>query len=390
MLSPRILHFSRNQVFWECSTITACEGLPSGLPPLSNTTAVNVRNWRARLQVGLAVHHRPLAGRDDVSMETLWKNAVREYTRCQLTVAVDKLNAIWSVAKLVKDALSEDYQAGLWSGNLEEQLAWKVVDCRQSNGEPCVKIKVPDIPTWSWASLHGMIEPRDRSRGSGALQRVYHVVNHTGAKIAFQTKTGRSRSEPFSIPTLKTFENVCQSRIGETINPTVSTQTATRTADHPPQFEDTRIAIQGYLRDGCLSFSMSTEKWQLKLSIPKVSTEAEDENCRANCDAVTIHDVFPDIEPASTATSLQCSLVVLAYSQEFGATTTFSGIGLILQKVKEAHFERLGSFHFDMVTKEILCFLTWMQDPCPASSTIRQDTICEPNRMRQADKFWLI
>lgn len=32
MLSSRIIHFTQSQVFWDCSTMSACEKLPEGIP----------------------------------------------------------------------------------------------------------------------------------------------------------------------------------------------------------------------------------------------------------------------------------------------------------------------------------------------------------------------
>jgi hypothetical protein len=33
LLAPRVLHFGRKQLFWECSELCACEAYPNGLPP---------------------------------------------------------------------------------------------------------------------------------------------------------------------------------------------------------------------------------------------------------------------------------------------------------------------------------------------------------------------
>lgn len=396
MLSPRILHFSKSQVFWECSTTSACEGLPDGLPALSNATAVKDRHWRTRLQLGFSLHQQPLAGEDDESMELLWKNAIREYTRCQLTEAGDKLIAIWSVAKLVKDALDEDYQAGLWSGNLEEQLAWRVVDCRQIDGEPSVRINAHSTPTWSWASLHGMIEPRDRFRGSGALERVYRVVNHSGRKIAFQYEMGRSRSEPVELPTLRTFHGKDHHAI---VDPKKATGTPIQSADQPPVFKDTRIAIKGHLRKGHMSFSTDTGKWELvpwPIDHPPNVNAFGAEKTYVDTDSDTTHhalrisEVFPDLDPGDTQIKMPCWLVVLAYSQNPGPAATFSGVGLTLRMVKDAHFERTGSFHFNEITSNILAHLNFTSEQHLHENPARQEPIEQYAMVRQADNFWLV
>lgn len=396
MLSPRILHFSKNQVFWECSTISACEGLPDGLPPLSNVTAVKDRHWRSCLQLGFSLPDRPLAGEDDESMELLWKTAVREYTRCQLTDPGDKLVAIWSVAKLVKDALDEDYLAGLWSGNLEEQLAWTVVDCRQINGQPSVRINAHDTPTWSWASLHGMIELRDRFRGSGDLERAYHVVDHSGRKIAFHKDIGRSRSEPLDLPTLKTF---LDRDYHTAVNDKKHTTTSVQSSDEPPVFRDKRIAIQGYLREGHLSFSAGTKKWTLVPwpvdHTPGMSSHTAyggDDNAslHGRGNTVALSEIFPDLNPGDTERKHSCMYVVLAYSRDPGPTATFSGVGLMLAMVKKAHFERTGAFHFNKATREVMRHLTFMSDQHLNEGPTRQGAIDQYSMASQAHDFWLV
>ena len=42
LLSPRILHYGRNQLFWECQELFACETYPQGLPGRSDATATNL------------------------------------------------------------------------------------------------------------------------------------------------------------------------------------------------------------------------------------------------------------------------------------------------------------------------------------------------------------
>jgi len=49
MLSPRILHYSAKQLFWDCAEKTACESLPAGLPLPLDTSAEVDRQWRERL-----------------------------------------------------------------------------------------------------------------------------------------------------------------------------------------------------------------------------------------------------------------------------------------------------------------------------------------------------
>ncbi|KAF2093753.1 HET-domain-containing protein, partial [Rhizodiscina lignyota] len=176
MLAPRILHFSKNQIFWDCGTLSACEVLPSGLPQPIDTISGTDRHWRQRLQDPSLPQQGPLAGEATDSLEQFWKRAVQSYTKCNLTNGGDKLVAIWGVAKLVRAALDEEYCVGMWERNFKEQLAWRVADCRTSSRPRPLR-----APSWSWASMDGAIELQDRLTS----ERLYAISSHDGKEIAF-------------------------------------------------------------------------------------------------------------------------------------------------------------------------------------------------------------
>jgi hypothetical protein len=179
MLSPRIIHFTRSQVFWDCSTVSACETLPKGLPFALSARATTDRRWRGRLQRKNSGQDQSSLAVED-SLESFWKTAVLNYTSCELTNQADKTFAIWSIAKLVRDnlQLTDQYGCGLWSIALHEQLAWQV------------KVLKPDarmdalqsvFPSWSWASVNAPVQIQDRI----VAKRCYTVKNHEGAPLSF-------------------------------------------------------------------------------------------------------------------------------------------------------------------------------------------------------------
>lgn len=187
MLAPRILHFAKHQIFWDCASMSGCEALPCGLPhPLDNDAATD-RHWRGRLQMASDLRQAPLAGPDDDSLELFWKTAVSKYTSCNLTKGSDKLTAIWGIAKLLRDVLEEEYGAGLWEHGLEEQLAWRVAECILDTRPDELRQK----PSWSWASMKGTIMIQDRLPGE---TRDYIATDHDGKPISFKlqnTSSGR-------------------------------------------------------------------------------------------------------------------------------------------------------------------------------------------------------
>jgi hypothetical protein len=164
--------------------MSACEILPDGLPNALDVAAASERHWRARLQI--TEEGKIPTGSADDSIEQFWKNAVRSYTACVLSQNKDRMVAIWSVAKLVRDEMRRDYKvqdygAGLWSSRLHAQLAWRVMN-------PAKAERVPELnkyPTWSWASLIGEIEVQDRAP---VENRLYSLVGHDGQALRFKLK----------------------------------------------------------------------------------------------------------------------------------------------------------------------------------------------------------
>ncbi|KAK3988910.1 heterokaryon incompatibility protein-domain-containing protein [Cladorrhinum sp. PSN332] len=213
MLAPRLLHFSESQVLWDCATLSASEVLPSGLPPQLDAKSATERHWRERLSLireegdsvaAAQVQREVRAGTADDSLEGFWREAVRNYTRCELTsYTADRLKAIWGVAKLVRDGLREEdtdpkqleeYGAGLWRKNLYMQLAWRVV-----NPGLASKVRPKDLgelhPSWSWASTIGEIELQPRN--PSILEQCYKVRNHKGDEVDFEiTPTEKDDLQP--------------------------------------------------------------------------------------------------------------------------------------------------------------------------------------------------
>ncbi|KAJ4299948.1 hypothetical protein N0V90_005196 [Kalmusia sp. IMI 367209] len=195
MLAPRIIHFAASQIFWDCSTLSACEALPTGLPYALDAKASTDRHWRGRMQLTSSIssseHQLPLVGSNDDSIENFWRLAVLNYTSCNLTSQGDKSIAIWSIAKLVRDTLKEEYGGGLWQNELEEQLAWHTRDLAPENEGRIAELQ-HQYPSWSWASVKGAVI----AHGRLPKARHYVVTNHEGDPIAFESSFSDENEEP--------------------------------------------------------------------------------------------------------------------------------------------------------------------------------------------------
>ncbi|KAK0256189.1 hypothetical protein LTR91_003676 [Friedmanniomyces endolithicus] len=174
LLAPRTLHFGKNQVFWQCLSTTACESMPGGVPRAIGDAGREELQWRQLVM--RTQQPNKLVPREQAELQRVWKAAVENYTRCQLTKGTDKLVALAGIAAVVGGVSGEKYIAGMWQTELIQQLNWRVVGCRASDGSPSKRQQPGDYrgPSWSWASVDGCIEvpPRVWQRRDYTLQIV--------------------------------------------------------------------------------------------------------------------------------------------------------------------------------------------------------------------------
>ena len=139
LLARRTIHFGFDQVLWECFQTEACEQYPD---------AVRDWIWRRTLLQDL-----PDPEADVWPPKYPWQNVVLHYSRCQLTIASDKLVAIGGIAQKLRPRDKPDarYVAGFWTTDLPHHLMWKVAWF--DTGRP----KAYRAPSWSWAALDGNV-----------------------------------------------------------------------------------------------------------------------------------------------------------------------------------------------------------------------------------------
>lgn len=169
--SPRIIYFSREQLFWECKEMVASESFPDG-PPMHD---------------GLPIYEHFKGGQRDSTLQKLaslgipvptpeeefsrfWSELVRQYSNSTLTFKSDKLVAISGVASAIQGYTKDEYLAGLWRRDIIPQLAWFPLHGRSENFLDTLGTECYTAPSWSWASVSGPIEidiPQDTKRRRG-------------------------------------------------------------------------------------------------------------------------------------------------------------------------------------------------------------------------------
>lgn len=159
-LCPRMLHFGREQVFWECCKLVACEVYSRG-PPYSFVLRDTIYHGFKQVKPHSDQNHGE--GAAEAQLASAWGAIVLQYSSSNLTFHSDKLIALSGMATQMQRAIKSEYLAGLWKGlGVIAQLDWRVF-----NGYHEVTSSRPDeytAPSWSWASVNGAVTITSQQR----------------------------------------------------------------------------------------------------------------------------------------------------------------------------------------------------------------------------------
>src|SRR5690242_2616921 len=138
-LSPRIVHWTAEQVAWECRTWSTSEYCPGQYMLLPSTVRAFDKMETASIP----------------DLLVLWYRLVEGYAPRALSVAADCFPALGGLARAMNERLKSEYIAGLWAMDLARGLLWSTY--RGSR-------KRHVAPSWSWAAVNGLVtfqSPRD-------------------------------------------------------------------------------------------------------------------------------------------------------------------------------------------------------------------------------------
>ena len=155
-LSPRVLYYCDQRVYWSCfvdqhmelSTSNGSRIVPSGRPYTHGSDYARLSEAQAFL--GLRFDG------DKIKLHREWHDLVESYCMRHMTQATDRFRAISGLAAqslsvyVTKDneIYGQEYLAGLWRATFAEDLAWSV----DRACDPLMALT--DLaPSWSWASL---------------------------------------------------------------------------------------------------------------------------------------------------------------------------------------------------------------------------------------------
>ncbi|EAW14081.1 putative HET domain protein [Aspergillus clavatus NRRL 1] len=159
MLTPRIAHFTKHQLIWECSSGFQFEA--SGILD-SKTGSGQARQHYAKKVVqpyiddfiqGRDKDTRSIGkGAEQVARLEAWHRCVNAYSGGSVTVPSDKLLIMAPLAYVFNDGTLGEYLAGTWSKEIAFGLAW---------ARPYFLLRPTSqyrAPSWSWASIDGTVD----------------------------------------------------------------------------------------------------------------------------------------------------------------------------------------------------------------------------------------
>ena len=158
LLSRRVLHFGRQELFWECRSLSTCEchlheDDPSlGLHELyEHQVKYQLKSMLRNEKDGF---EKELLRPEDSRRVLTWHEIVTKYTSLGLTNLSDRLPSISGIAKLVQmERNGTVYLAGIWKTSVPVDLTWFV-----NSYMPFPKAEQWRAPSWTWAAVEGAVE----------------------------------------------------------------------------------------------------------------------------------------------------------------------------------------------------------------------------------------
>ncbi|KAI5456044.1 heterokaryon incompatibility protein-domain-containing protein [Mariannaea sp. PMI_226] len=157
-LAPRIVHYSKDTIRWECREQRATIEFPWGDPASFDVGRLFDGGSSARPTTFGLPASDPSKMEDATKQSLSWFELVSRYTNRSLTKQTDVLLALSGIARSIAASTSDEYCAGLWKSYFAHCLLW-ASDWHMSRGlkqhtRPANYL----APSWSWASVKGPIQ----------------------------------------------------------------------------------------------------------------------------------------------------------------------------------------------------------------------------------------
>lgn len=146
LFSPRILHFGKGILHWEC----LCEYTNEALSPAHGSIR-NIVDKRIALRAacrGWSTSYIKDEAKSRLSIEP-WQYILEDYTQREFDAISDRLPAIWPVGRQLEGFLQDEFACGIFKGDkCLESLCWAVTAPADEE---------PSLPSWTWVSASGPV-----------------------------------------------------------------------------------------------------------------------------------------------------------------------------------------------------------------------------------------
>ncbi|KAH7385099.1 HET domain protein, partial [Cadophora sp. MPI-SDFR-AT-0126] len=205
LLSPRTISFS-SQISWECRERNSSETTPVGLP--DDFHFPNEGEFFSAFWLAEKLSVKSLSSYTAEQLYGLWESIVSDFSCCILTMDNDKLPAISGVVNEFLLVWNDEYLSGLWKNDLVYGLAWYVEENRQASGEFARRSCNYRAPSWSWASVDGMIKyPLATRCGVAVVKTLEAATVSESGDTTGRITSGWVRAEGKLIPLPKDLPN---------------------------------------------------------------------------------------------------------------------------------------------------------------------------------------
>lgn len=181
LLAPRVIHWCKDQIAFECRETDRAECLPLGLPHYQRKGSNIIEEPKLKcidVQTGKQLRELRLEDEGNSAAPTIedrslylyeiWKRWVETYSKMAISYHRDRLIALSGIAAMMTSVLKEhgsedEYIAGMWRKHMASQLLWHVNEGNGLARQPFENTRPKDhkvstkeiyrAPSFSWASV---------------------------------------------------------------------------------------------------------------------------------------------------------------------------------------------------------------------------------------------
>jgi hypothetical protein len=160
VLSRRTVHFSKDQLYWQCQEILLSE---DGLIADNQFGSFRSEGYIAEDLTGVNVgnHKENNEQRIKVTMRYWWKWML-DYSSRDFTHRRDRLAALAGLSQRVASDTGLTPCFGMWKERLILDMSWTNSATMRETGSESKRSEIPNIPTWSWLCYETQIIPPDQ------------------------------------------------------------------------------------------------------------------------------------------------------------------------------------------------------------------------------------